>query len=116
MRDRESRLGHLVKSTALATVPRSEDTVQTIVRVDFEKGSVFNIYIWGPRRILGILAMPELPPLRFLPVSDHAFTAYSLDAGGSGQTLTVATSAGETVLMLPTPSGPIAAHKDGKGR
>jgi CubicO group peptidase (beta-lactamase class C family) len=111
MRDRESRLGRFVKSEAIATVPREGDTVQTIVRLDFEKAAVFNIYIWGPRRILGVLAMPQLPPLRFLPVSDRSFAAYSLDTGGTGQTVSFDTVNGETVLTLPIPAGPLAARK-----
>jgi CubicO group peptidase (beta-lactamase class C family) len=84
MRNREGRLGRFVKSSALATVPREGDTVQTIVQLEFEKGSVFNIYVWGPRRLLGIRGTPQLPALRFLPVSDRSFAAYS---GGPGRTV-----------------------------
>jgi CubicO group peptidase (beta-lactamase class C family) len=117
MRDREGRLGRFLKSSALATVPREGDTVQTIVRLDFEKASVFNIYIWGPRRILGIRGMPELPALRFLPVSDRAFASYSIEMGGAGQTLSFETAGGETVLVLRTPAGPVTAHRgDHKGK
>ncbi len=111
MRDREGRLGRFVKSTALATVSREDDTVQTIVRLDFEKASVFNIYIWGPRRLLGILGMPQLPAWRFLPLSARVFAAYSLEMGGAGQKLSFETAGGETVLVLQTPAGPVMARK-----
>jgi len=111
MRDREGRLGRFVKSSVLATVPRAGDTVQTIVRLEFEKAAVFNIYIWGPRRLLGILGMPQLPALRYLPVSDRRFAAYSLEMGGAEQTLSFETAGGETILVLPAPAGPITARK-----
>jgi len=111
MRDREARFGRFIKSTALATVPREGDTVQTIVRLEFQKASVYNLYIWGPRRILGIRGMPQLPALRYLPTSDSAFTAYSLEPGGAAQTLSFETVEGETVLRLPTSSGPISARR-----
>jgi CubicO group peptidase (beta-lactamase class C family) len=111
MRDREGRLGRFLKSTALATVPREEDTVQTIVRLDFEKASVFNIYVWGPRRILGIRGMPQLPALRYLPVSDRAFVSYSLEMGGAEQKISFENAGGETTLVLPTPAGPITARR-----
>jgi hypothetical protein len=55
--------------------------------------------------------MPQLPPLRFLPVSERAFTAYLLTAGGPGQTVTVVTAGGETVMVLQTPAGPITARR-----
>jgi len=111
MRDREGRLGRFVKSSALATVPREGDTVQTIVQLEFEKGSVFNIYVWGPRRLLGIHGTPQLSALRFLPVSDRSFAAYSPEMGDAGQILSFETAGGETVLVLPTAAGPVTARK-----
>ena len=111
MRDREGRLGRFIKSNALATVPRGDDTVQTIVRLEFEKASVFNIYVWGPRRLLGIQGMPQLPALRYLPVSDRSFVAYSIEMGGASQTLSFETSGGDTILVLQTTAGPVRARK-----
>jgi CubicO group peptidase (beta-lactamase class C family) len=111
MRDREGRLGRFVKSSVLATVPREGDTVQTIVRLEFEKASVFNIYVWGPRRLLAIRGTPQLPALRYLPVSDRTFAAYSLEMGGAEQRFSFKTAGGETVLVLPTPAGPVTARK-----
>ena len=111
MRDREGRLGRFVKSSVLATVPREGDTVQTIVRLEFEKASVFNIYVWGPRRLLGIRGTPQLPALRYLPVSNRAFVAYSLEMGGAEQTLSFETTGGETTLVLPTAARPVTARK-----
>ena len=111
MKDRESRLGRFVRSTVLGTAPREEDTVQTIVRLEFEKSAVYNAYIWGPRRLLGILAFPELPALRFLPASDREFVAYSLQGGGTQRRLSFEERAGQTVLSVMTPAGPIVAQR-----
>jgi hypothetical protein len=107
MKDRESRLGRFLRSSVLGTAPREEDTVQTIVRLEFEKGAVYNAYIWGPRRILGIRGFPELPPLRFLPTSDREFVAFSLEGGGTERTLSFDERDGKTVLTLATLAGPI---------
>jgi CubicO group peptidase (beta-lactamase class C family) len=111
MKDRESRLGRFLRSSVLGTAPREEDTVQTIVRLEFEKGAVYNAYIWGPRRILGIRGFPELPPLRFLPTSDREFVAFSLEGGGTERTLSFDERDGKTVLTLATLAGPITAQR-----
>jgi len=111
-RDRESRLGRFVTSAVLGTVPREEDTVQTLVRLDFEKGSVFNIYIWGPRRLLGVRATPQLPARRYLPISDREFAAYSLDLGGTEQRIAFEPRGADTVMVLTTAGGRVEARKD----
>lgn len=100
MRDRESRLGRFTGSAVIGALPSGEDMVQAFVRVDFEKASVYNVYTWGPRRILGIRGMPELPPLRYLPAGDREFVAFSLDAGGREQRLAFVDRDGETRLLL----------------
>jgi CubicO group peptidase (beta-lactamase class C family) len=111
MKDRESRLGRFIKSTVLGTAPREDDTVQTIVRLEFEKGAVYNAYIWGPRRILGIRGFPELPALRFLPASDREFVAFSLEGGGTSRRLSFDERGGKTVLTLATAAGPVTAER-----
>jgi len=111
MTDREGRLGKFQRSSVLATVPRGGEMVQTIVQVDFEKGSVYNIYIWGPQRLAGMLAMPQLPALQFVPTSETVFTAYSEDIGGAEMKMSFETVDGVTVLVLPTPSGRVMAKR-----
>jgi hypothetical protein len=116
MRDRESRLGKFKGSAVLGTLPRGGDTVQTFVRLDFEKASVYNVYVWGPMRLLGIRGMPQLPGQRFVPVSDHEFVAFSLEgpggaSGGAGTRLVFEDRAGETVLVLGPAASPIVARR-----
>ena len=78
MKDRVSRLGPFAGLAALGTVPADEDTVRTVVRLDFAKGSVYNVYIWGPRRLLGIQGMPQMPPVRLLLLSEREFATFTL--------------------------------------
>ena len=111
MQDREGRLGKFKKSSVLGTVPRGGDLVQTVVQVDFEKGSVYNIYIWGPQRLAGMLAVPQLPTLQFVPTSATTFTAFSQDAGSTEMRLSFETLGGETVLVLPTHAGRVVAKR-----
>ncbi len=116
MKDRESRLGRFLRSTVMGTIPREEDTVQTIVRVEFEKGAVYNGYVWGPRRLLGIRPFPELATLRFLPSSDREFVAYSLEGGGTERKLSFDDRGGQTVLTVMTPAGPVVAQRANTSR
>ncbi len=109
MRDREARLGKFLGSAVLGTMPRDEETAQVFVRLDFEKGSVYNVYVWGPRRILGIRGMPELPALRYLPTADREFVAFSLEAGGMERRLRFVERDGQTRLLLGRPDAPIEA-------
>jgi CubicO group peptidase (beta-lactamase class C family) len=105
MRDRESRFGTFKGSVVLGTIPRDGDIVQSIVRLDFEKTSVFNVYAWGPMRLLGIRGMPQLPATRFVPVSDREFVVFSLDAESPAARLRVEDRDGEPVLVFETAPG-----------
>jgi CubicO group peptidase (beta-lactamase class C family) len=111
MREREARLGAFVRSSVLGTMAREEDTVQAVVRLDFEKGTVYNVYVWGPRRLLGIRGMPELPALRYLPVSEREFAAYSFEGGGSERRISFEGEGGAATLTVLTPGGPVVAGR-----
>ena len=58
MRDREERLGPFRGFALVDASPYGEGRVETAVRVDFERGSVYNRFLWGPRR------WPRRPPGR----------------------------------------------------
>lgn len=111
MKDREARLGKFVRSTVLGTMPGGEDTVQTIVRLEFEKRAVYNAYTWGPRRLLGIRGFPDLPALRFLPASDREFVSFTLERGGTERRITIEALPGSTRLTLMTAAGPVSATR-----
>lgn len=114
MRDRESRLGKFVRSSVLGTIPREGDTVQTIVSLEFERGTVYNVYVWGPRRILGIRGTPDLPSIRFLPVSTGEFAAFTLDGGGTERRLVFSVVDGAPALTLKAPGGTVVARRPAK--
>lgn len=111
MRDRESRLGRFVGSAVVGAFPRDEQAVRVFVRLDFEQRSVYNVYLWGPRRILGLRGMPGPPPIRYLPVSDHEFTMFSLDGGGIERRLSFVDRGGEMRLVVGPADAPIEATK-----
>ena len=111
MRDRESRLGKFRRSAVVGALPRDADTLRVFVRVDFEKRSVFNVYVWRGQRILGLRGTPTLPPLRYLPVSDTEFAGFSLDGGGIERRLRVSVRDGQPRLVAGTPAAPVEATR-----
>jgi len=111
MKDREARLGAFAGSAVLGTAPLGDDTVQTIVRLNFAKASVYNVYVWGPRRLLGIRGMPQLPPVRLLPISEREFTTLVLGQETPGLRATFSEQAGETVLSLGSGPGAVVARR-----
>jgi hypothetical protein len=111
MRDREGRLGKYKGSAVVGAMPRDEDTVRVFVRLDFEKGSVYNVYLWGPERILGFRGIPQLPALRYLPTGDGEFAAFSLDGGGMERRLRFVERDGKVRLVLGRPDAPIEATR-----
>ncbi len=80
------------------------------MRVDFEKASVY-IYVWGPMRLLGIRAMPQLPSMRFVPISDNDFVVFSLEAGTGQARLHFENRDGEAVLAIGPAERPVVAHR-----
>ena len=111
MRDRESRLGKYKGSAAVGAIPRDADTVRVFVRLDFETRSVYNVYLWGPQRILGLRGTPVLPALKYLPISDHEFAAFSLDGGGMERRLRFVERDGQTRLVAGPAGAPVEATK-----
>jgi CubicO group peptidase (beta-lactamase class C family) len=107
MQDREARLGPYRGYTVVGSLPRAEGRVETSVRVDFERGSVYNRFVWGPRDGLqGIQAGPEPPSTRYVPVSETAFVAFRLGEGGPPRRLSFEGEGGSTTLVVPAPNGP----------
>ena len=116
MQDRERRLGRFRASAVLATVPAEGDTVRSIVRLDFEKASVYNLYTWGPRRLLGIRGTPQLPSIRLLPTSDREFVSLALGEGPPAVHARFEQREGDTVLVLGDPGAAIVARRPGEPR
>jgi hypothetical protein len=111
MRDRESRLGKFTGSAAVGAIPRDAETVRVFVRLDFEKRSVYNVYLWGPTRVLGLRGTPDLPPLRYLPTSEREFAAFSLEGGGVERRLRFVDRDGQARLVLGPPDALVEATR-----
>ena len=107
MRDREARLGPYRGCAVVGSLPRGEGRVETAVRVDFERGSVYNRFIWGARDgLLGIQAGPEPVGMRYVPVSETAFVSFRLGDTGPQRRLSFEGSGETSILVLPGPSRP----------
>ena len=107
MRDREERLGPYRGYAVVGSVPRGEGRVETAVRVDFERGSVYNRFVWGPRDGLqGIQAGPEPPGARYVPVSETDFVSFRLGESGPQRHLSFEGEGAASVLVVPGPAGP----------
>ena len=90
-------------------MPYGEGRVETAVRVDFESGSVYNRFLWGPRDgLIGLQAGPEPPGARYVPVSERELVAFRLGGGGGPQRrVSFEGEGGPAVLVVPGPDGPV---------
>jgi CubicO group peptidase (beta-lactamase class C family) len=109
MRDREARLGPYRGYAVVGSVPYGEGRVETVVRVDFEKGSVYNRFLWGPRDgLIGLQAGPEPPGARYVPLSEREFVTFRLGGGGGPRRQVSFEGVGPSaVLVIPGPDGPV---------
>jgi hypothetical protein len=109
MRDREARLGPYRGFAVVGSSAWGGGRVETVVRVDFERGSVYNRFLWGPRDgLVGLQAGPEPPGARYVPVSEREFATFRL--GGDGEPSRRLTFEGDgdtAVLVVPGPDGPV---------
>jgi CubicO group peptidase (beta-lactamase class C family) len=111
MADRERRLGAFKGMAALGSAPRDEGRIASVVRLDFEKRAVFNVYVWEGDRIVGIRGMPDLPAERFAPVSDRELVRFSMEAAGAELRLRFEPALDGEALVLITAAGEARATK-----
>ena len=84
MADRVERLGAFQRHVVVGTTPTPDGDWITHVRMIFERGAVYNRYIWGPRgRLLGIDAGPVGPETALVALSDGHWVSLLPD-GGTG--------------------------------
>ena len=108
MRDRVERLGPYRGHVVVGSLPYGEGRVETAVRVDFERGSVYNRFLWGPRDgLVGLQAGPEPPGARYVPVSERELVAFRLGGGGPERRVSFEGESGAAVLVIPGPNGPV---------
>ncbi len=112
MQDRQSRLGAYRGFAVLGTEPGHDGSAVTSLRVDFEKASVFNRYIWEGGILRGIQNQPSLPPHRFVPISASEIVCWSLTEARAQKAAFGADRDGRPVLSLVAPTGPVVASKE----
>jgi CubicO group peptidase (beta-lactamase class C family) len=108
MEARRSRLGRFRGYETLGAAPVRDDLVAADVRLDFERGSAFNRYIWKGERLVGVRSVPSLPALRLVPQSEREFIAFDIRRG-SGPRLQL--EAGGSELLLLTTTGALKAER-----
>lgn len=113
MRDREERLGPFRGFALVDASPYGEGRVETTVRVDFERGPVYNRFLWGPRDdLVGLQAGPEPPGARYVPVSERELVAFRLGGGGGpARRVSFEGEGGSAVLVVPGPDGPVRLER-----
>ena len=96
-------------SPLVGASPYGEGRVETAVRVDFERGSVYNRFLWGPGDgLVGLQAGPEPPGARYVPVSERELVAFRLGGGGGPQRrVSFEGEGGAAVLVVPGADGPV---------
>ena len=109
MRDRVERLGPYRGCAVVGSLPYGEGRVETAVRVDFARGSVYNRFLWGPNDgLVGLQAGPEPPGARYVPVSERELVAFRLGGGGGPpRRVSFEGEGGSAVLVIPGPDGPV---------
>jgi CubicO group peptidase (beta-lactamase class C family) len=108
MSERRSRLGPVKACAVLGTAPVRDGVDATDVRLDFERGSEFDRYVWRGDRLRAVRSVPRLPMVRLVPLSAREAIAFDLRQG-TGPRL-VFDPAG-TVVRLVTAGGELTATR-----
>jgi CubicO group peptidase (beta-lactamase class C family) len=108
MRDREQRLGPYRGYALVGSAPFGGGRVETIVRVDFERRSVYNRFLWDAQdALIGRRAGPEPPGARYVPLSEREFVAFRLGGSPSpAPPLRFEGTGDAAVLVVAGPDGP----------
>ncbi|HEV8410770.1 MAG TPA: serine hydrolase domain-containing protein [Gemmatimonadaceae bacterium] len=106
MADRASRWGAYKSFAVLGSVQLPQGPVQTTVRVDFERGTATNIYVWNrDEKIIDVGARPY-QSIELIPTGGGEFRAYNARSGGG---LQVRAEGG--ALVATTPHGTVRLAK-----
>jgi hypothetical protein len=79
--DRVERLGALGEVSLLGSVRRQAGLVVSTVRLDYERGAVSNVLVWGPDGALRDRIARPLAPAVFVPVGPGAFVSFDMSGG-----------------------------------
>ena len=82
-----------------------------LICIDFDRGSAWNTYVWGPNGLQGVRPTPEPPAAEYLPVGEDTFESFRL-RGAPGVRIELRGAGEDALLVLQDPEGPIEARKD----
>ncbi|HVT39782.1 MAG TPA: serine hydrolase domain-containing protein [Gemmatimonadaceae bacterium] len=106
MSDRRERLGAFRSFTVLGTVAGGMGPLQTTVRLDFERGTVTNLYAWNrDDRIVDVGARPY-QSTELVTMGDTQFAVFNVRSGRVVR-LNVDTGAAPPALVVDTQRGPL---------
>jgi CubicO group peptidase (beta-lactamase class C family) len=107
MEARRARLGAYKGHEVLGTFARPNGLAVSEVRVDFERGSVYNRYMWRNGRLSDLQGTPRLRPLRLVPTAPREWIAFDV-ATGTGARISI-TPTSPAAIELQTPAGKVRA-------
>jgi hypothetical protein len=111
MADRLARLGAATGFEIVGALP-SGPGLGVLARFDFERGSAWHTFIWGPDGIEGVLPAPDPPASDYWPISETAFDSFRL-RGAPGPRIELRNAGSSaSVLVIHAPEGNIEARRD----
>ncbi|MFN7989154.1 MAG: serine hydrolase domain-containing protein [Thermoanaerobaculia bacterium] len=103
--DRAERLGALRNVSLLGTVPRQQGILVSTVRLDFERGVVSNVLVWGPDGDLRDRIARPLARAAFVPVGAGAFLRFDMSGGPPDPAVRLEVDAAAGRIALVAPNG-----------
>ncbi|MEO7969810.1 MAG: serine hydrolase domain-containing protein [bacterium] len=77
----EAKYGGFKGFSIIGTTPEPMDDAAVNVRLEFDRGSVINQFVWFPRGLDGVRILDSAPGLVFKPSSATEFVSYNLATG-----------------------------------
>lgn len=109
MEARQRRLGAFKGLEVLGTLARPDGFSVSEVRVDFERGSAYNRYVWREGRLVDIEGTPRLRHVRVVPTGEREWVAFDVATGTGPRISVLATS--PAGIEIQTPAGKVRAAR-----
>ncbi len=77
----EAKYGAFKGFTIIGTTPEPMDDAAVNVRLEFDRGSVINQFVWFPRGLDGVRILDSAPGILFKPSAATEFVSYNLATG-----------------------------------
>jgi CubicO group peptidase (beta-lactamase class C family) len=109
MADRHARLGTPTGFEIVGLVPAGGGA-GILARIDFARGSAWNMYVWGPRGLQGMRPSPSAPAVDYRPVAGGAYESFRLRSA-PGARIELRDIGSDATLVIHGPAGPIEARR-----